>query len=234
MIWNPLRLAWGAWMFLLVVPVVLLAGLAILLLPGLTARRAAAGAVCRAYFLLCGLPVRRAGIERLPAAGCIIVANHSSYLDGPLLFAYLPPRFGFVIKKEASRAPMLGYLLQRLGHHFVERTNRHEGAGDARRILRALERGEAAAFFPEGTFSPEHGIGSRRSRCAAPAACSAARSAGRSGRPSRSRCSSRCPHARGAETRLRSCATRRASGSPPRPGNRSSSYMLRRYWPPTA
>jgi 1-acyl-sn-glycerol-3-phosphate acyltransferase len=159
MIWNPLRLAWGAWMFLLVIPVVLLAGLAILLLPRLTARRAAAGAVCRGYFLLCGLPVRRAGIERLPAAGCIIVANHSSYLDGPLLFAYLPPRFGFVIKKEASRAPVLGYLLQRLGHHFVERTNRHEGAGDARRILRALERGEAAAFFPEGTFSPEHGIG---------------------------------------------------------------------------
>ncbi len=159
MIWNPLRLVWGLWVFLLVIPIALLAGLAILLLPGLSARRSAAGAVCRAYFLLCGLPVRRCGIERLPGAACIIVANHSSYLDGPLLFAHLPPRFGFVIKKEASRAPMLGYLLQRLGHHFVERTNRHEGAGDARRILRALERGEAAAFFPEGTFSPDHGIG---------------------------------------------------------------------------
>lgn len=159
MTWNPLRLLWGLWVLLLVVPVVLIAGLAIVLLPGLTARRAAAGAVCRGYFVLCGLPVRRLGIERLPTAGCVIVANHASYLDGPLLFAYLPPRFGFVIKKEASRAPVLGYLLRRLGHHFVERTNRHEGAGDARRILRALERGEAAAFFPEGTFSPDYGIG---------------------------------------------------------------------------
>ena len=133
--------------------------MAILVLPGLSARRAAAGAVCRGYFRLCGLPVRRSGIDRLPAAACIIVANHASYLDGPLLFAHLPPRFGFVIKKEASRAPLLGFLLQRLGHHFVERTNRHEGAGDARRILRALERGEAAAFFPEGTFGPDHGTG---------------------------------------------------------------------------
>jgi len=159
MIRNPLRLLWGLWVFLLVVPAVVLAGLAILLLPGLRARRAAAGAVCRAWFLLCGLPVRRSGIERLPAAGCIIVANHASYLDGPLLFACLPPHFGFVIKKEASRAPVLGLLLQRLGHHFVERNNRHEGAGDTRRILRALERGEAVAFFPEGTFSPDHGIG---------------------------------------------------------------------------
>jgi 1-acyl-sn-glycerol-3-phosphate acyltransferase len=159
MIWNPLRLAWGLWVFALVVPAVLLAGVAIVLLPGLTARRAAAGAVCRAYFRLCGLPVRRSGVDRLPEGACIIVANHSSYLDGPLLFAHLPPHFGFVIKKEASRAPVLGYLLERLGHHFVERSNRHEGAGDARRILRALERGEAAAFFPEGTFGPDHGIG---------------------------------------------------------------------------
>jgi 1-acyl-sn-glycerol-3-phosphate acyltransferase len=159
MIRNLLRPVWGLWVFILVVPVLLVAGLAILLLPALRARRAAAGAVCRAWFLLCGLPVRRTGFDRLPAAGCVIVANHASYLDGPLLFAYLPPRFGFVIKKEASRAPMLGFLLQRLGHHFVERNNRHEGAGDARRILRALERGEAAAFFPEGTFSPDAGIG---------------------------------------------------------------------------
>jgi 1-acyl-sn-glycerol-3-phosphate acyltransferase len=159
MIRNLRRLIWGLWAFLLAVPVLLVAGLAILLLPALTARRAAAGALCRAWFLLCGLPVRRTGLERLPAAGCVIVANHASYLDGPLLFAHLPPRFGFVIKKEASRAPLLGFLLQRLGHHFVERNNRHEGAGDARRILRSLERGEAAAFFPEGTFGPDNGIG---------------------------------------------------------------------------
>jgi 1-acyl-sn-glycerol-3-phosphate acyltransferase len=159
MIRNLLRLVWGLWLFLLAVPALLVAGLAILLLPALRARRAAAGALCRVWFLLCGLPVRRTGLDRLPAAGCVIVANHASYLDGPLLFAHLPPRFGFVIKKEASRAPLLGFLLKRLGHHFVERNNRHEGAGDARRILRALERGEAAAFFPEGTFSPDEGIG---------------------------------------------------------------------------
>jgi 1-acyl-sn-glycerol-3-phosphate acyltransferase len=160
MIWNPFRLLWGLWVFLLVVPVVLLAALPILLMPRLPARRRAAAAVCRGYFRLCGMPVRATGLERLPDGACIIVANHASYLDGPLLFAWLPPRFGFVIKKEAARAPVLGPLLHRLGHHFVERRNRHEGAGDARRILRALERGEAAAFFPEGTFHPQPGIAS--------------------------------------------------------------------------
>ena len=155
---NPLRLAWGLWALLLVVPVVLLAALPILALPRLEWRRRAAAAACRSYFRLCGLPVGRTGLARLPASACVIVANHASYIDGPLLFACLPPRFGFVIKKEASRAPLLGVLLQRLGHHFVERNNRQEGAGDARRILRALEQGEAAAFFPEGTFHPGAGI----------------------------------------------------------------------------
>ena len=155
---NPLRLAWGLWALLLALPLVLFAALPILALPRLASRRAAAGAVCRAYLHLCGLPVRRLGLERLPEAACVIVANHASYLDGPLLFALLPPRFGFVIKKEASRLPLVGTLLQRLGHHFVERKNRHEGGTDARRILRALEQGDAVAFFPEGTFQPERGV----------------------------------------------------------------------------
>jgi 1-acyl-sn-glycerol-3-phosphate acyltransferase len=158
MTWNPLRLAWGLWIFLLVIPVLLIAALPILALPRLETRRAAAGAVCRAYFGLCGLAVRLAGVEHLPPGACVIVANHASYLDGPLLFALLPPRFGFVIKKEAARLPLVGHLLHRLGHHFVERANRHQGGSDTRRILRSLEDGEAVAFFPEGTFHPHAGI----------------------------------------------------------------------------
>ncbi len=156
---NPLRLLWGLWVWLLLLPMLLVAAVPILLLPTLGARRAAARLVCRAYFPLCGLPVRVNGLERLPSGPCIIVANHASYVDGPLLFACLPPRFGFVIKKEAAGIPLAGLLMRRLGHHFVARKDRHEGAGDARRILRAVGLGQAVAFFPEGTFRPETGVG---------------------------------------------------------------------------
>jgi 1-acyl-sn-glycerol-3-phosphate acyltransferase len=158
MTWNPLRLIWGLWVWLLTILLLLVAAFPILILPRLETRRAAAGTVCRAYFRLCGFPIRTLGLSRLPATACIIVANHASYIDGPLLFAYLPPRFGFVIKKEASKLPLAGLLLGRLGHHFVERRNRHEGGSDARRILRAVEQGQAIAFFPEGTFRPEPGL----------------------------------------------------------------------------
>jgi 1-acyl-sn-glycerol-3-phosphate acyltransferase len=155
---NPFRLAWGGWVWLMTIPVILVAALPILLLPRLAARRAAARAICRAYFFLCALPVRAIALERLPQGACVIVANHASYIDGPLLFACLPPRFGFVIKKEAARLPLVGSLHRRLGHHFVDRRNRHEGASDARRMLRSVERGEAIAFFPEGTFGADRGI----------------------------------------------------------------------------
>ncbi len=158
MIPNPLRLLWGLWAWLLLLPTLAMAAVPILALPRLAQRRALTRGVCRVYFMLCGLPIHVRGIERLPPGACIIVANHASYLDGPLLFACLPPRFGFVIKKEASRIPLAGFLLRRLGHHFVERRNRHEGASDARRILRAVEQGQAIAFFPEGTFIAEPGL----------------------------------------------------------------------------
>lgn len=159
MIPNPLRLLWALWAWLLLLPTLVIAAVPILALPRLGHRRAVARAACRGYFRLCGLPVRVLGLEHLPAGACIIVANHASYVDGPLLFACLPPRFGFVIKKEASRIPFAGGLLRRLGHHFVERRNRQEGGSDARRILRAVEDGQAVAFFPEGTFVAEPGLG---------------------------------------------------------------------------
>jgi 1-acyl-sn-glycerol-3-phosphate acyltransferase len=158
MIPNPLRLLWAAWAWLLVLPMLAIVAVPILALPRLDDRRAVARGICRGYFLLCGLPIRVQGIERLPPGACIIVANHASYIDGPLLFACLPPRFGFVIKKEASRIPFAGGLLRRLGHHFVERRNRQEGASDARRILRAVDQGQAVAFFPEGTFTAATGL----------------------------------------------------------------------------
>jgi 1-acyl-sn-glycerol-3-phosphate acyltransferase len=158
MTWNPFKLLWALWVLLLTIMLLLLVTLPILALPRQELRRAVAAAFGRTIFLLAGIPVRAVGIERLPSGTCIIVANHASYIDGPLLFSYLPPRFGFVIKKEASRLPVAGFMLKRLGHHFVERRNRHEGGGDARRILRSVEQGHAIAFFPEGTFNPEPGL----------------------------------------------------------------------------
>ena len=89
----------------------------------------------------------------------MVVANHASYLDGVVMAAALPPRFGFVIKREMNDVPVAGLLLRRIGSEFVDRFNRHKGGTDARRVLRTAASGHSLVFFPEGTFTPEVGLG---------------------------------------------------------------------------
>jgi 1-acyl-sn-glycerol-3-phosphate acyltransferase len=80
-------------------------------------------------------------------------------VDGVVLKAALPARFSFVIKKEVSRVPLAGFVLRRIGSEFVDRFNRHAGGMDARRLFKAAETGQALAFFPEGTFLAQPGLG---------------------------------------------------------------------------
>jgi len=158
MVRSTLRLAWGAYCWLLFGALLLTALLGAILLPSLRLRRDASRGLARAFFSLAGLGLRIDGLEKLPESPSVVVANHSSYVDGPLLYAALPSRFGFVIKKEAAAVPLGGWLLRRLGHEFVDRHNKSESSKDARRILKAAVSGHSVAFFPEGTFAAEPGL----------------------------------------------------------------------------
>jgi len=132
---------------------------AVLLPVGINARRYIAHSFARAFFTVAGLRIKVIDAHLLPAGACVVVANHASYLDGIVLKAALPARFSFVIKKEFSRVPLAGLLLRRIGSEFVDRFNRHAGGMDARRLLKAADAGQALAFFPEGTFLAEPGLG---------------------------------------------------------------------------
>ncbi len=155
----PLRLVYGICAALLFVVVSLVALLGVLLLPTLRTRRGTARIAARSFLFLSGMPLRLRGLEHLPPGQCVVVANHASYLDGVVMAAALPPRFGFVIKREMNDVPLAGLLLRRLGSEFVERFNRHKGGTDARRVLRTAASGHSLVFFPEGTFTPEVGLG---------------------------------------------------------------------------
>lgn len=149
---------WGicAWIAVAVLGVLALAG--VLLIPGLAARRRFAGAMARVMLGAVGARLRISGLDNLPSGPCVVVANHCSYLDGPVIKAALPPRFSFVIKKEMDRVPLASFLLRRIGSEFVDRTDRNKGAADARRLLRSASRGQSLVFFPEGTFVAEPGL----------------------------------------------------------------------------
>jgi 1-acyl-sn-glycerol-3-phosphate acyltransferase len=136
----------------------LLTTLAVVIAPTLKARRAIGWLCANAWLKLAGVSIELRGRELLPAGPAVVVANHSSYVDGVLLKAVLPTRFTFVIKKEMTGVPLAGLLLRRLGAEFVDRFNRQSGAVDARRLMRAATSGTSLVFFPEGTFSGKPGL----------------------------------------------------------------------------
>ena len=119
-----------------------------LFLPSLRRRRLVAGVFSRFFLRAAGVPFRVEGLNRLPQVPCVVVANHASYIDGLVAAAALPPDFAFVIKKEMVRVPLAGLLLRRLGSQFVERSNRHKGGLDARRVLGWPPRASPWCSFP--------------------------------------------------------------------------------------
>lgn len=149
---------WGIYAWLVFGLCATAAILGALLLPGKDRRRRWVSAAGRAIFLLAGVRTTMRGLEKIPAGQCIVVANHASYVDGVILKAFLPPRFGFVIKGEMGKIPVAGVLLRRIGSQFVERFDASGSARDARRLLKVAESGESLAFFPEGTFLEVPGL----------------------------------------------------------------------------
>ncbi len=113
----------------------------------------------RAFLMLCGIRLTVRGQEHLPHSPCVLVANHSSYLDTVVLCAAMPLHFGFVAKRELLKHPISRIYLRRLGTQFVERFDARQSVEDARRLGAAVKAGTSSGFFPEGTFTRAAGLG---------------------------------------------------------------------------
>ena len=146
-----------AWLAFTVCVVVAIFGAVVL--PGLERRRRWISAAAKSAFLAAGIRTTISGLEKIPQGHCVVVANHASYADGVILQAFLPPRFSFVIKGEMQSVPIVHFLLRRIDSKFVERFVSSGSARDARRLLKAAADGESLAFFPEGTFVSQPGLG---------------------------------------------------------------------------
>lgn len=109
------------------------------------------GGFARLFFGL-----RTEGVEHVPRDGpFIVVANHCSNLDPPMLGWATGYQVGrvvhFMAKSEMRGWPLIGWLATQSGVFFVRRG---EGDRAAQRFsLEALAGGRPLAIFPEGTRS---------------------------------------------------------------------------------
>ncbi|ARU32463.1 hypothetical protein CAP31_12700 [Sulfuriferula sp. AH1] len=150
---------WAAWAWAVFAVVVPLAWLMIVLMPVLKLRRRVARGCARLALALTGLTPEIAGLQQLAdASPCILVANHSSYLDALILTAVLPPRFAFVAKQELLAKSRTSIPLRRLGSAFVERFDSARGVEDVQALEERARNGDSLVFFPEGTFRAQPGL----------------------------------------------------------------------------
>ncbi len=86
--------------------------------------------------------------DRVPAGPVVLVANHSGFLDGPLVFSLAPRGVSFLVKQQMFSGP-LGWVLRRVGQIPIDRSRGDRAAlGVARAVL---DRGGIVGVFPEGT-----------------------------------------------------------------------------------
>ncbi len=83
------------------------------------------------------------------SGGCLIVANHVSWLDIIVLNAIHPSRF--IAKSEVNDWPVIGWLTRRCGTVFIERSRRQNTAKVNRQITRLFKQDVSIGLFPEGT-----------------------------------------------------------------------------------
>jgi lyso-ornithine lipid O-acyltransferase len=104
----------------------------------------------RALCALLGIRIRVMG-ERTRQRPLLLVANHSSWLDVPIITAVAP--VVFVAKQEVASWPLLGLLARLQRSVFVDRTRRHKTGAVNAEIAQRLADGDPVVLFGEGTSS---------------------------------------------------------------------------------
>ncbi|MEX0914443.1 MAG: lysophospholipid acyltransferase family protein, partial [Wenzhouxiangellaceae bacterium] len=150
------------------VPVLLLA-----LLPGVrdlpVAGRPLWWRVQRRYarMLVAVLGMRLRVIGQLPRPPYLVVTNHISWFDIPLLHALEP--MWLVSKASIRDWPLIGGIARAVGTIFIVRGDETSRRRAGRRMTALLKRGSIVGVFPEAGIQPERGVGRFHARLLAPA-----------------------------------------------------------------
>jgi 1-acyl-sn-glycerol-3-phosphate acyltransferase len=100
----------------------------------------------------------RAVERQLPSGGFVLVANHPSLIDVVLLLSTYPTLY-CVVKGSWMRRPFIGSMLRYCNHIDAGDGDPVSGANAVHGAIERLQSGDPVLIFPEGTRSPENGLG---------------------------------------------------------------------------
>lgn len=83
----------------------------------------------------------------------ILMSNHQSYMDLPLIFAIVPTTLRVIAKQELFKIPLFGKAMMQSECVAVDRNNPNNSADIFNQVKKKLNDGVAFLIFPEGTRS---------------------------------------------------------------------------------
>jgi 1-acyl-sn-glycerol-3-phosphate acyltransferase len=86
----------------------------------------------------------------------LLLANHVSWLDIPVIASLLP--VSFVAKREVAAWPVFGWLARLQRSVFVDRDRPGTAVAQAQAVAARLSSGDAVVLFPEGTSGDGLGV----------------------------------------------------------------------------
>jgi len=85
----------------------------------------------------------------------VYAANHTSYMDTPVIFASLPFQFRILARKELWQWPFIGWYLNRSGQIPIDVANPRATLSSLGAGVKALRGGMPLFVFPEGARTPD-------------------------------------------------------------------------------
>ncbi len=94
------------------------------------------------------------GLEHAkPGEPFVIMSNHASHFDVPIVFSAVPGPMRMVAKKELFRIPVFGRAMTAAGFVRIDRSNHERALASLDACLGMLARGTRVWIAPEGTRS---------------------------------------------------------------------------------
>jgi 1-acyl-sn-glycerol-3-phosphate acyltransferase len=121
----------------------------------------------RTLLLISFSPVKIIGREKLHEHETAVYAsNHLSYMDTPVLFAYLPFQFRILAKQALWKTPFIGWYLNHSGQVPVDMKSPRSLIASLNRGVTTLKHGLPLVLFPEGGRAATGQLQTMMSGCA--------------------------------------------------------------------
>jgi acyl carrier protein len=150
--------AYAVYAWVLLIPFALSIWLLSVLPLTLARRRRAGRGIARVTCRALGLRVTVVG--KLPDIDhpSVIAANHSSFIDGLMLYVFTDQPLTFVSSTDMEHQFLVGRIMRGFGCVFVDRGRAETSAASVEVLTATIRSGHHLLIFPEGSISPRPGL----------------------------------------------------------------------------